>query len=101
MSVKSTQALLAPTRAPWVHMKPRWTPVLVSAQSWRSYEKIGDCEQTVMTAYIYIYKKILNVELKQEYRALMVLFQISLSISSHTVVVDHLAGEKSLSYCQS
>ena len=41
-----------------------------------------------MTAYIYIYKKILNVELKQEYRALMVLFQISLSISSHTVVVD-------------
>ena len=54
-----------------------------------------------MTAYIYIYKKILNVELKQEYRALMVLFQISLSISSHTVAVDHLAGEKSLSYCQS
>ena len=54
-----------------------------------------------MTAYIYIYKKILNVELKQEYHALMVLFQISLSISSHTVVVDHLAGEKSLSYCQS
>ena len=43
----------------------------------------------------------LNVQLKQGYRALMVPFQISLCIFSHTVVVDHLVGEKSLSYCQS
>ena len=43
----------------------------------------------------------LSVELKQGYRALMVPFQISLYIFSHTVAVDHLAREKSLSYCQS
>ena len=27
-------------------MKPRWPPLLVSAQSWGSYEKIEDCEES-------------------------------------------------------
>ena len=27
-------------------INPRWPPVLVSAQSWRSYEKIRDCEES-------------------------------------------------------
>lgn len=30
-----------------VHMKLRWLPVPVKAQSWRSYEKIGDREQPI------------------------------------------------------
>lgn len=30
-----------------VHMKLRWLPVPVKAQSWRSYEKIGDHEQPI------------------------------------------------------
>ena len=34
------------TAAPSVHINPRWPPVLVSAQSWRSYEKIRDCGES-------------------------------------------------------
>ena len=38
--------LQTPMPAPWVHMKPRWPSVPVSARSWRSYEKVLDCEQS-------------------------------------------------------
>ena len=29
------------------YKKPRWLPLQVTARSWRSYENIGDCEQSI------------------------------------------------------
>lgn len=39
----------------WVHMKQRWPSVPVRAGSWRSYEKIGDCEQSTVWFFVSFY----------------------------------------------
>ena len=52
-------------------MKPRWPPVPESARSWRSYDKIGECEQSSSALFP-------HASLRSLTTALLLLLHISL-----------------------
>ena len=65
-------SIIKPRRLPLsVHMKPRWPTVTQSLRSRRSYEKIGDCEQSCKKLKLVIHRTPVSVNLTNSHNGLL------------------------------